>query len=124
MLGWADLRETHFESARAHFQQSLHVVRRLGSPGRAVHGLENFARFALAEAQYRRALRLIGAIKMQRAARGVTAGRWPEYDRDIDPSIAPEVLGAAATEAAIAEGSALSLDHAVAYALERPNPLA
>src|SRR5439155_15573929 len=65
-------------------------------------------------------LRLLGAVGALRAALGLPL--FPQWRVSFAPAIARAraALGAAAAAAAEAEGRAMTLEHAVAYALEPP----
>jgi hypothetical protein len=80
--------------------------------------LELSAKAALADRTEQRAARLLGAAHAMREAIG--APHWPSeraaYDADVD--VAREGLGDRAFAAAWAQGWAMSLEQAIAYALE------
>jgi hypothetical protein len=110
--------EGDYPRARSLYVESL-VLRRKGGYSLAVaQSLEDFAVLASRERDARRAIRLLGAA----AAFCETLEAQPpvaddkEYERTV--SEARAALGEAAFAAAWAEGRAMTLDQAVAYALE------
>jgi predicted ATPase/transcriptional regulator with XRE-family HTH domain len=108
------------EGARAEALQreALALFRELGDPLRSAEGLELLASTAGATGQWERAARLLGAA----AALREPLDTLPlAQDRaDVEQAVAPAraALGEDAWAAAFALGQALSLEEAIAYALE------
>jgi non-specific serine/threonine protein kinase len=106
------------ERARALYEESLALRRELGLSHRDSAGtLEGFAGLAGAQREARRGAHLLGAAEALREALGspVLPNELADL-RDI-ATASRTALGPAAYGAAIAEGRALTLDEAVAYAL-------
>jgi predicted ATPase len=110
--------EGNYGRARAHYQESLLLRRELGSLFELAQSLEDLAALAGRERQAERAIRLLGAGE----AFCETLGARPpvaiaaEYERTVAEGRA--TLGEAAFAAAWTEGRAMSLEEAVAFALE------
>jgi tetratricopeptide (TPR) repeat protein len=101
--------------------ESLVVACEWGKAGWGVApALANLADLAMAEAQPGRALRLAGAAVGLRDER--QARLQPSQTRRLEARIgsARSALGEAAAATAWAEGHAMTLDQAMAYALQRP----
>jgi predicted ATPase/class 3 adenylate cyclase len=105
-------------AARVLFTESLALHRELGHRLGIVKDLEGLAALAVAQAQPERAARLLGAAE---ALREVIGAPLPPADRAGHDRSVPAVrtaLGEQAFATAWAEGRAMSLDEAVAFALE------
>jgi predicted ATPase/class 3 adenylate cyclase/TolA-binding protein len=104
--------------ARALFRQSLGLVRDGGDGWMAANALDAFAGLAAAQGQPERAVRLAGAAAALRRARN--QGTWPVWQQWLDQRLDPtrRALTQEAYAAAWAEGQAMSLEQAVADALE------
>jgi tetratricopeptide (TPR) repeat protein len=114
-LGMLRLLLGDVETARAHFAEAMPVLASAGDVIGLIRCLEGFGPVAAARGQAARAARLFGAAERQRE----TLGRpLPEIDRadyDAVPSLR-ESLGPEAFGAACAQGQAMSLEQATAYA--------
>jgi hypothetical protein len=108
----------NYGAARAHWMESLAIHRERGSKGGIAKGLEGLAAVAVAQAQPERAARLFGAAEGLREAMGapLPPSDRAEYDRDV--AAARTALGEEAFAAAWQAGRAMSLDDAVAFALD------
>jgi predicted ATPase/DNA-binding XRE family transcriptional regulator len=108
------------EAARAEALQreALALFRELGDPLRSAEGLELLAGTAGATGQWERAARLLGAAAALRAP--LDAPPLAQDRADVEQAVAPAraALGEDAWAAAFAFGQALSLEEAIAYALE------
>jgi predicted ATPase/DNA-binding XRE family transcriptional regulator len=118
MLGWADVQLRAPERARAELAESLAIAREVGDLTFLPVLLEYFAGLATAEDKPARAQRLVGAAKMLRTRFGVPPWHWSS-----SPAIFPLLESSRRTlgnEAQVVEdeGSAMTLEQAVAYALE------
>jgi hypothetical protein len=104
--------------AQAHFAESLAVARESGDQQRIAEALVGMAGCAAAQGQPLRALRLAGAGAALRARDGhpLSADEQEALTSRLAP--AREALPDDAQAAAWAEGQALSLEEAIAYALE------
>jgi hypothetical protein len=117
-LGHVARREADFGQARALYRESLALYRALDGEGGGGNKLskllDGFARLAAAEAKPLRAARLFGASE----ARQYSAGALERADHDRAIAATRAALDEKAFAAAQAEGQAMSLEQAVAYALE------
>jgi tetratricopeptide (TPR) repeat protein len=116
-VGWAALLQGEYDRARTSYQQSLTLCKELGDRMIASESLEGMACIAAAEGEAERAARLFGAAKALREAVGYQ--HMPEEDAWREPYLATarSRLGEKAWEQALAEGRAMTLERAVAYAL-------
>jgi non-specific serine/threonine protein kinase len=117
-LGDVSLHLGDIASAGACFRESLPICRELGTRLEIVVGLEGLAAVAVAQGQPQRAARLIGAAEALRASS--SAPLPPEDRTKYDRSVAAvrTTLGEEAFAVAWTEGRALSLEDAVACAME------
>jgi predicted ATPase/class 3 adenylate cyclase/Tfp pilus assembly protein PilF len=119
ILGWAALRQGDLPHAMEQLEESLDVRREIGDPSGSAWCLERLAEIALARGQAEKAVRLFGAGAALRAAihSVLDPADRPGYDEAIR-SLQAE-LGNERFAQTWEEGGALTLDQAVAYALER-----
>jgi predicted ATPase/class 3 adenylate cyclase len=117
-LGWVAMREGDWNRAVARLCESLEVRREIGDKGGSAWCLERLAEVALEQGQTEKAVRLFGAAAALRTSIGsvIDPVDQPEYERRR-ASLQAE-LGEVRFAAIWAEGQALTLDQAVAYALE------
>jgi hypothetical protein len=107
-------------TARSYLTESVRLQTRSLSGGwwALADRLEGFARLAVAEKQWARALRLTGAAAGARGRNGGLAprfqGEW--HARQLEP--ARRMLSSIEQTSAFAEGQQMPLEQAVAYALE------
>jgi tetratricopeptide (TPR) repeat protein len=116
-LGWAALLQGDYGRARTSYQESLTLCKELGDKWTASESLEGMACIAAAEGEAERAGRLFGAAQALRGAVGHY--HMPEEDAWREPYLAAarSRLGEEAWEEALAEGRAMTLERAMAYAL-------
>lgn len=107
----------HLEQAREHFRSNLQSVKELGTTWSLPFSLEAFAALAVAEKQYERAARLLGAAEALREKAGLATA-------PADHPALREILATAAEHftqkkliAARREGRAVSAEEAMAFAL-------
>jgi non-specific serine/threonine protein kinase len=119
-LAHLDLDRSDRSAALSGFQESLAIFADLRYQYGMAYALEGLAETAVAHRQYAHGLRLAGAAASLRQATGAAAAAEfrARHARRLDE--ARQALGAAAAAAAWNEGAALSLDAAVAAALETP----
>ena len=110
-LGLALLSEGDVESAEALFHESLQLLRVVGDTARILDCLDGFARIAVARREVERAVRLLGTLAVLRSSAGA------EYRQRL--AAMHDMLDSAEMEAGWAEGMAMTLDQAAAYALEK-----
>jgi len=104
--------------ARAHFGESARILAELGYTYGLAYSLEGLAQTAAEEDRPERALRLAGAAAMLRETTGVAAAQEFQARHDRRLAALRAVLGEpAACQAAWDEGTRLSAEAAVAYAL-------
>jgi non-specific serine/threonine protein kinase len=127
-LGWLALRQGRMDEMRDYMAESLAIRVEIGDKGGIAWCLEKLAEAASQQAgsgqtDLQRAVRVFGAAAALRAPVGsvIDPADQPDYERRL--AVLRAALGAEAFEAAWAEGSAESLEQAVAEALaglERP----
>jgi predicted ATPase/class 3 adenylate cyclase len=110
--------EGDWDMARACYGESLAIWRDLGNGRFVAELLEGFAQVVQAQRQPERAARLFGAAAALREA-----GRWPQppahrADYELAAAATRSVIGEEGFAAAWSEGQAMTLEEAVAYALE------
>jgi predicted ATPase/DNA-binding CsgD family transcriptional regulator/DNA-binding transcriptional regulator YiaG len=121
-LGWVATDQGDHVWARAVFAESLAEHYAMRARARVLESLEGFAQLAVAEGQPERALRLAGAAAGQRAVLGTPLS--PTERGQLDPRIerARRTLGPIATTRAWEAGQAMSLEFAIAEALDPAPP--
>jgi len=117
-LGWVAAREGDWTSAVARLGESLEVRREIGDMGGTAWCLERLAELALAQEQAQKAVRLLGAAAALRASIGsvIDLADQPAYESRRGALRAE--LGDEQYAAAWDEGRAMTLEQAVAEALE------
>jgi tetratricopeptide (TPR) repeat protein len=120
LLGQAAYRLGDTEQAAAQFRESLQIARDLGDPRRIGRCLAGLALVAARQGAGERAARLLAANEALYVAHGIRrSAPWQaEHDRDVAACRA--AVDPSTWQAAWAAGEALSLEQAVAYALESP----
>ena len=119
MLGFVALGEGDLSAARRYFLDSIERYRRLEVPLGQVECLNGFARLALEQANLEKAGRILGAVAalLRKLVGGTLHGQdRREYERSL--AVARAALDDRGFAAAWAAGQAMTLDQAVAYALE------
>jgi predicted ATPase/class 3 adenylate cyclase len=117
-LGNVARAEGNYPLARSFYEEDLALVRELGHKFGMQGVLDAFAQLAAAEGQPKRAARLMGAAEALREALHTPVPYSWRADHDRAVAVARAALGEAVFAAAWAEGQALSLEAAVACALE------
>ena len=119
-LGHAVLAQGQAGRARGLFVESLALARELEDRGGVAEGLAGFAAVAAAEGRGERAARLLAAATAHWEAHGLVM--WPaeraEYERTTARARAQ--LDEATWQRAWDEGRAMTMERAIAYALEEP----
>jgi predicted ATPase/transcriptional regulator with XRE-family HTH domain len=121
-LGQLALARRDYPAAYSRFAEALQVARDGGQEQLAAESLEGLAHLAAAQGQHVRALRLSGAITACRERRGEQPSLKERDERAQLLSAMPDEIDAAARDAAWAEGQGMSLERAIAYALDAPPP--
>jgi DNA-binding CsgD family transcriptional regulator len=121
-LGWAALLGGELGRARAQFGENLVLSQELGDKGTLLMSLEGLACVAGAEGEAERAARLFGAAESLQEA--LDYRLVPQERALLEPyrSSVRSRLGVATWEGAVAEGDAMGLDRAIAYALPNEKP--
>jgi tetratricopeptide (TPR) repeat protein len=116
-LGLVALGQNDWLQASSLFRESLALGQVVNDRGESLWNVWGLARLALAEGHTRRAARLFAAAAplMETLAYGSDPVDHDDHERDV--ALARARLGEAAFAAAWDEGSAMSLEEAVAYAL-------
>jgi len=134
-LGSVAQAQGDYGAARGLFEESLTVKRELGNKGSIVQELEWFAAVAVAQGQPERAARLFGAAEALREAMGALLPSADRAGHDRSATAARTALGEAGEArfgreadsaggrapgfaTAWAEGRAMTLEQATAYALD------
>ena len=119
-LGYIDCEEGHHATARSRFVEMNEILPLVQAPWGSPYWLEGFARLASAEGQAARALRLGGATAALRRTYGMSIGLAEQaaFERGLER--AWQALGEEEGKAAWEEGRAMTLEEALAFALENP----
>jgi predicted ATPase len=119
-LGDVALHEGNVDQAETNYRRALELLEQVGRRHNVPVHLARVARVALARGDPERAAQLLGASAAMREQLEVTSivSEWPPPDDTI--TAAQAALDAAAFSAAWANGSAMTPDQAVTYALDPP----
>lgn len=119
-LGYIDCEEGYHATARSRFVEMNEILPLVQAPWGSPYWLEGFARLASAEGQAVRALRLGGATAALRRTYGMTIGLAEQaaFERGLER--AWQALGEEEGKAVWEEGRAMTLEEALAFALEDP----
>lgn len=118
LLGVVALHQGNLTGATVRLQEAVALARILGNQDGLAYVLEGLAWVAAADGRGERAARLLGAAAARREALG-QASR-PHFRKQVETEVAPAqvVLGEASWAAEFAAGRELSLEEAIAEALE------
>jgi hypothetical protein len=105
-----------YGAARARFEESLAICREVGDKRGTAQNLEGLAALAVTQGQFERAARLFRAAEALREAIGTPLPPADRVEHDRSVAAIRTALGEEAFAAAGAEGRAMSLDEAVAFA--------
>jgi DNA-binding CsgD family transcriptional regulator len=121
-LGWAALLGGELGRAKAQFAENLMLCKERGDKGTLLMSLEGLACVAGAKGDGLQAARLFGAAEA--LMEKIDYRLVPQERAVLEPYRASvrSQLGEAAWEQAVAEGGALGLDQATAYALSKGEP--
>ncbi len=117
-LGMVAHAQADFGTARAHLEERLAICRELSHRHGVVENLEGLAAVAIAQAQPARAARLFGAAEGLREAMGAPLPPADRAEHERSVAAVRAALGEDAFAVAWAEGRAMSLEQAVANALQ------
>jgi tetratricopeptide (TPR) repeat protein len=112
--------EGNLSEAIAQYRQALSVILDVHR-GQAVYSLYCYAALCAARGDHRRAARLFGAGRAAPPTAGDEFDLLPRTHEAAEVEAARQALGQSAFAAAWAEGRAMTLEQAVAYALEEDN---
>ena len=121
-LGALATAEEDYPTAQEFLGESVRLLREHGDNVQIVLSLEGLARFAAVRGQTRRALRLAGASAALRKAMGTPLSPTEQATFTSAMRAARQALSPSATAAIETEGSGMSLEQAVAFALEASAP--
>jgi predicted ATPase/class 3 adenylate cyclase len=117
-LGWVAMREGDWSRAVERLSESLEVRREIGDMGGSAWCLERLAEVALAQEQPEKAVRLFGAAAALRASIGSVMDPVDQPEYESKRTTLRAELGAERFAAAWDEGRGMTLELAVAYALQ------
>ncbi len=115
-------REGDLDRATAHFRESLTLSHRLGAKEDILYSLAGNAAIAIERKEFARAARLLGAVSAFADGLGVELQPLEKAQFDHDFAAAQSALSDPSFSQEWASGGALSIDEAVAEALERARP--
>jgi tetratricopeptide (TPR) repeat protein len=118
ILGMIALREDDYARAKAWFSECLLFAQQIGANVPLVRCLISFAGIANAEKRFERAARIAGMVEMQVEARRFPLPSADQAELKRLTSVLHEQLGDAEFEALAAKGRAMTIEQAIAYALE------
>jgi predicted ATPase/class 3 adenylate cyclase/Tfp pilus assembly protein PilF len=121
MLGWVAMRERDWDRAITRLGESLEIRQEIGDKGGSAWCLERLAGVAMIQRQVEKAVRLFGAAAALRSSIGSVIDPADEANYKKNISSLRAKLGRGRFKAVWDEGRAMSLEQAVAYALENHN---
>lgn len=116
-LGWVAMHENDWPRAISRLGESLEVRREIGDKGGCAWCLERLAEVAMAQNQTEKAARLYGAAAALRASIGSVIDPADQLEHESKCNSLRAALGDEAFTAEWSEGSRLTLERAVGYAL-------
>jgi non-specific serine/threonine protein kinase len=118
MLGVIAVREGDYARAKEWYAECLKFEQDIGETGHFAECLIGFASIATAKNHVERAVRLLGAAEVQIDARGGLREDFDQAERERLAKLSRTQLEEATFAANWAEGRAMTMEQAVAYALE------
>lgn len=117
-LGHTAREQGDYVLAQSFLEESIALKVGMGAPLQMAEALEGFAFLASAQDEWERAVRLwsAGAVLRETARAPIPPNEREKYDREM--AVTRAALGEEAFAAAWAEGSAMTIEQAVAYAME------
>jgi non-specific serine/threonine protein kinase len=110
--------EGHYDEAIARLQESLKLNQDIADPRGVIACLAGFAAVAVAQEQLQRAAQLMGAVETQRASLGIRLLYMDKLEYDRKLTVLQTKLDQQALEKSWEKGNRMSLDQALAFALE------
>lgn len=117
-LGDVAVEQQEYAQARALYEEGLTIQREVGDQWAIAYLLEAFAALAAAEAQPERAVRLAGFAAALRQTIGAPLAPAEQTQLDQSLAAARKTLGDIGAGACAADGAALTLEQAIAVALQ------
>lgn len=117
MLGWLAMRERDWNRAVARLGESLKVRQEISDKGGSAWCLERLAGIAIVQGQAEKAVRLFGAAAALRASIGSVIDPVDQASYERNRGSLRAKLGPERFKAAWDEGSAMTIEQAIAYAL-------
>jgi non-specific serine/threonine protein kinase len=122
LLGEIAAERGEYAVACSRYAEALLLAREMGDQVSSAAALLRLASLAAAEAHAERAVRLAGAAAALRETSGLPVPGSDQSEQERQVEQARRALGEAAATAAWAEGQTMTLEEAVAYALEGTPP--
>jgi len=118
-LAHLERREGNFVQAKSLYRETIQEWQKIGHRAAIAHELECFAFIAKAQEEEQRAARLFGAAEILRENINIPMNppEHVEYDREVNDLHAN--MDKSIFENAWAEGRALTMENAIAFALEK-----
>jgi tetratricopeptide (TPR) repeat protein len=110
--------EGHYDEAIARLQESLKLNQDIADPRGVIACLAGFAAVAVAQEQLQRAAQLMGAVETQLASLGIRLLYMDKLEYDRKLTVLQTKLDQQALEKSWEKGNRMSLDQALAFALE------
>jgi len=117
-LGYVASQEGDYAAARSFFEESFTIWREVPDPWSIAWGLEGLAEVARVQGQVEQAAQLFGAAEALLEAIGVRLDAFDRADYERNVATVRTQLGELAFAQAWAEGRAMTVEQAIAYALE------
>jgi non-specific serine/threonine protein kinase len=117
-LGWVAMRQGDWNRAIARLGESLNLRREIGDKSGSAWCLERLAEVAAVQGQAEKAVRLLGAADALRSSIGSIIDPVDQTEHQGNRRSLLAVLGDEHFRGAWEEGRALTVEQAVAYALE------
>ncbi len=118
MLGQVALCEGNYAQARSLYAQALTILAEMGHLWSALYPLDSLGRLAAAEQQFERAARLFAIVEQLCGTLGTALVPTERVEHERAVAVVRAALGEPAFAAAWAAGRALTLEQAIAYALQ------
>ena len=112
------MRQNDNERAGAYFAESLRLSRWSGAAWAVARTIEGVSAVAVAQGRAMDAVRCLGAVAVFRETTGTLVARSERARHDHTVQTALDAIGELAFATAWEEGRAMSLEQAIAYALE------
>ena len=121
MLGVSSIMEGNFAAANAWYTECLLFDHEIGVYNQLPECLIGFASIASSEKRFERAARLIGAAEAAVGARQAPLESFDQAELQRLRTVVLKELGDANFEACAAKGRSMTMDQAIAFALEKNN---